>query len=377
MPLRFAPLRLVLMLAACVGCPAIARAADDVAQVRRATAYLDARQDAWAKFPHAQHGQGPDRTSCVSCHTAMPYACARAALGRFTGEAYPSPQSKRMVDQVRLRVAHWDELDSPRFRLLSDSDARKKVESRGTEAVLNTLILALDDAARGRKAPGESTRAALRHLWATQTAAGDDAGSWEWFNFGEEPWEADDSRAFGAALAAIAIGSSPGYRTGALSDAEARGVERLRSYLRRRLPVETLYNRVWILFASTVWDGLLTPDEQRAVVAPMLAKQRADGGWALATLGPYERIDGSALPRDSDAYATGLVLHVLRRSQAGGVQPAFAKGRTWLLTHQRDDGSWPASSMNKRHDPSSMVGKFMSDAGTAFAALVIAETTPP
>jgi hypothetical protein len=47
-----------------------------------------------------------------------------------------------MIAAVGLRVGHWAELDSPRFRLMYDSDDRKKVESRGTEAVINALVLA-------------------------------------------------------------------------------------------------------------------------------------------------------------------------------------------------------------------------------------------
>ena len=43
---------------------------------------------------------------------------------------------------VVLRVEHWAELDSPRFRLMYDANDRKKTESRGTEAVVNALILA-------------------------------------------------------------------------------------------------------------------------------------------------------------------------------------------------------------------------------------------
>ena len=143
--------------------------------------------------------------------------------------------------------------------------------------------------------------------------------------------------------------------------------------MRRRFPDESLYNRIWILYSSTVWDGLLTADEQRAVVAQILAKQRADGGWALATLAHFERIDGSDQARDSDGYATGLIAHVLLRSGRSALQPDVSKALAWLRAHQRADGSWPATSMNKRHDPESMVGKFMSDAGTAFAALALVE----
>ncbi len=43
-------------------------------------------------------------------------------------------------------------------------------------------------------------------MWPLQEIAGDDKGSWPWLEFGhEEPWEADDSRFYGATLAAMRI----------------------------------------------------------------------------------------------------------------------------------------------------------------------------
>src|SRR5262249_58322448 len=119
------------------------------------------------------------------------YAVAGAALGRFAG-GRDAGAAERMIAAVRLRVEHWGELDSPRFRLMYDGDDRKKAESRGTEAVLNALILARADAAHGRAATSAATRTALRYLWAIQATEGNDAGSWDWLNFGLERWEADD-----------------------------------------------------------------------------------------------------------------------------------------------------------------------------------------
>src|SRR5262249_14356946 len=156
-------------IAAATGWAAAARAGDaeDPARVRRAIAYLHARQDARSRFATAARGEGADRTTCVSCHTGISYALARPALGRFTEGPDPSAPEERMIAAVRLRVEHWAELDSPRFRLMYDSDDRKKAESRGTQAVLNAPILARDDAARGRASAGpEVGRAACRaRVW--------------------------------------------------------------------------------------------------------------------------------------------------------------------------------------------------------------------
>jgi squalene-hopene/tetraprenyl-beta-curcumene cyclase len=368
-------LRIATVTAAALGWADAAEAGDaqDPARVRRAIAYLDERQEAWSRFPKARRGEGADATSCVSCHTGISYALARPALGRFVAAAAPAAPLERILAAVALRVEHWAELDSPRFRLMYDGDDRKKAESRGTEAVFNAVVLARDDVARGRESAGAATRRAFRHLWATQATEGSNSGSWDWINFGLEPWEADGSRAFGAALAAIAVGSAPGYLDRPLDEGAARGVALLRDYLRRRYPAESLYNRLWILEASKAFPGLLSADQSREVVDQLLAVRRGDGGWALATLGTFERVDGTPQARDSDGYATGLVLHALLRAGSPVDRPEVAEGLGWLRSHQQGDGSWPGRSVNKERDPAGFVGKLMSDAATAFAALALIE----
>jgi squalene-hopene/tetraprenyl-beta-curcumene cyclase len=355
------------------GASANAGDTEDLARVRRAISYLDDRQDQWSRFAKAQRGEGADRTTCVSCHTGVSYALARPGLRPIAATPGPSPPEERMVAAVVLRVEHWAELDSPRFELMYDHDDHKKAESRGTEAVLNALILARDDAARGRAKPSSATRPAFQHLWATQKIEGDSAGSWDWLKFGLEPWEANGSRAFGAALAAIAVGSAPGYREQGLDEAASKGVRSLRDYLLRRFPEESLFNRLWILEASTSFEGLLSADQRREVIDQLLAVRREDGGWALADLGTFKRSDGTPQARDSDGYATGLAIHALLRNGSPSARPEVAQALGWLRSHQQGDGSWPARSMNKERDPATFIGKLMSDAATAIAALSLIE----
>jgi squalene-hopene/tetraprenyl-beta-curcumene cyclase len=368
-------LRIVTITAAAAGWAATVTAGDaeDPARVRRAIAYLDDRQDQWSRFAKAQRGEGVDRTTCVSCHTGVSYALTRPALRPFAATPGPSAPEQRMIAAVGLRVEHWAELDSPRFELMYDHDDRKKAESRGTEAVLNALILARDDTSSGRAKSSSATRTAFQHLWATQTTEGDSAGSWDWLNFGLEPWEANGSRVFGAVLAAVAVGSAPGYLDQGLDEAASRGVRSLRDYLHRRFPKESLFNRLWILEASTTFEGLLSADQRREVIDQLLAVRRDDGGWALADLGTFKRVDGTPQARDSDGYATGLVLHALLRDGSPSVRPEVARGLGWLRSHQQGDGSWPGRSVNKERDTATFVGKLMSDAATAVAALVLIE----
>src|SRR5438128_9555690 len=50
---------------------------------RAAAAYLDGRLDWWLHWPNAARDHD---TSCVSCHTAVPYALARPALHAALGD---------------------------------------------------------------------------------------------------------------------------------------------------------------------------------------------------------------------------------------------------------------------------------------------------
>jgi len=351
-----------------------AKAGDGVAagwDKQAAAQYLDGRQDAWFAFGAADRGRGATKTSCVCCHMLVPYALARPTLRRLAGDTQPAAAEERLFAQTKRRVANWDALDTPAWRLLYDFNADKKKESLGTEAVLNALMLASDDRDRGRTTPGDETKKALDILWSVQAAGGENRGSWDWLDFDLEPWESDRGRYYGATLAAVAVGTAPGYLD-AKTDAATRGrVDELRGYLRGHYADQPLYNRVWTLWASQALGGVLSEGEVDQAVAAVLAKQNDDGGWGLSSLGDYARQDGTPQAKDSDGYATGLILHVLQTAGRRADPSKLAKGLDWLRTHQKPTGAWPADSLNKKRDPDSFVGKFMADAATAFATLAL------
>ena len=101
-----------------------------------AVGYLDRRGAEWFKFGGARRGQGASTTSCVSCHTLLPYALARPVLRRMSGDKTPTEYETKALDQVKSRVTNWDRLDTEAFQLFYDFDHAKKIQSRGTEAVL-------------------------------------------------------------------------------------------------------------------------------------------------------------------------------------------------------------------------------------------------
>lgn len=322
--------------------------------------HLDDRAQAWLDFSGAYRGEGATRTTCLSCHSFVPYLLVRSA----TGDIPAGPRAKSL-DQIKARVAHWSELDTPAWKLPYDHSAEKKRQSRGTEAVLNALVLASDDRARKLDEPSPATKAALEHLWSTQRTDGPDAGSWDWLDFGLEPWEAGDGRFYGATLAARAAGHDP-------KSAEVRPrVDRLRGYLRSKAADQGLFNRVALLRASADLDGLLTEPARTKLVDEVLATQNPDGGWSLASLGDYERSDGTPEDKGSDGFATGFVLDALRASGTPRSHPAVVRGLVWLRGHQQKDGGWTTVSLNKKRDPKSHVGQFMSDAATAYAVMAL------
>jgi hypothetical protein len=233
------------------------------------------------------------------------------------------------------------------------------------------LILATRDTQNGTVS--DDTRQAFDNLWSLQMKSGEVAGAWPWLNFRNEPWEAADATYFGAALAAIAASTVPNHY---LSNPDIQGgLKLLRAYLKRGEEHEHLFDRVMLLWVSTKMPGLLNRDEQQGIVNAALSEQREDGGWSLSTLAPWKRLDGTSLMPQSDGYATGLMALVLQDVGITGVRSPVGRGLSWLAQHQdRTSGSWPAVSLNAERNPASDVGRFMSDAATAYAVLALSKS---
>ena len=98
----------------------------------KAARYLDERMDVWF-VKSKKLRTGDVQTSCVSCHTVGPYALARPMLRKAAGVKAPAPQEERLLRETLLRVATYDSHE-PLYKSKED-------ESRGSEAVLNLLVL--------------------------------------------------------------------------------------------------------------------------------------------------------------------------------------------------------------------------------------------
>jgi hypothetical protein len=345
-----------------------------------AAAYLDERMDLWfARAKKLETGEG--ETSCVSCHTTIPYMLARSSLRRAMGVNRPTPHETRILDEVARRVDTYDS-----HQPLYDFSDDKKTESRGTEAVLNTLILAIADSELPRDTPSEPAAKALRHLWETQRPD----GSWDWLDFGLEPFETTTAGYYGATLAALAVGRSPETK----DSAALAGMGKLRAYLNDNYGNQNAFNRTWFLLASTRWKGLIGSETRTELIADLERRQRDDGGWSLESIGAWKwskteapfQAPGkpdSALLERSDGYATGLIVYALRESGVSIDRSSLKRGIQWLRANQREvqltQGThlaWRSHSLNFDREHGGDKGEpwrrmFMSDSATSFAALAL------
>jgi squalene-hopene/tetraprenyl-beta-curcumene cyclase len=346
-----------------------------------AAAYLDARMDLW--FANGTKLKtGDSQTACVSCHAGLAYAISRPVLRRVMHVDTPSTQEAKLIDDTTRRVETYNT-----HQVLYDFNERRQIESRGTEAVLNAVILTSADVAKNLREPSAPAKKALARMWETQRAD----GRWDWLEFGLEPWETTEAVYHGATFAAFAAGTALGPPDAAAT----AGIARLRAYLSSNYQTQHLYNRTWALLASTRLKRVVTDAQRDALISDLVRAQRDDGGWSLESMGPWKwsktappvKSPGdldAALLTQSDGYATGLVVYTLTQAGVARDHAAIRKGIRWLETNQRTipvpdipGRAWHAHSLNYDREHGGEKGEpwrrlFMSDTATAFAILALA-----
>jgi squalene-hopene/tetraprenyl-beta-curcumene cyclase len=328
---------------------------------KAAAAYLDGRATWWTTWPNAARDRG---TYCMSCHTTLPYALARPALRGLLGERAPSAAEQKIMGNLLTRAKNWREIEP--WYPDQTRGIPKTSESRAIESVMNALVLSRRDAIAGKTS--DETRTALDVMWALQMKTGPESGAWTWLNFKMDPWESPNSPYFGASMAALAIGSAPeGYVN---SPDIAERLTALRGYFQRQHGNVSLLNQLHGVWVSSRVPNLLTADQRKATIDAALALQQPDGGWSTVALGSYTRSDNSESDTRTDGYATALATLALQSAGMTASDARVSRGLDWLRRNQdRTTGRWMAVSPNKKRDPESDPGKFMSDAATAYAVL--------
>jgi squalene-hopene/tetraprenyl-beta-curcumene cyclase len=289
----------------------------------KAAAYLDA-------------GAHAHENNCFACHATFAYLAARPALA---ATASVHQETRQALERSAAKFA---------AERLSPEDKPDRV----TAVVLTAVALAGHDAATSGKLQ-PLTRKTLDRIWDLQR----EDGGWNWIKAGNAPSETDDH--FGVTTAAIGVAAAPdGY---AATPQARRGLDGIRRYLHAHPPA-TIHQRAMLLLAAARVDGLMSPQQARQTADELFSLQRRDGGWVMAGLGDWKRVDGEPLDRTaSDGYGTGFVLYVLRRGAGVPAEdPRLRKAVAWLETHQRASGCWFTRSPHKNDELSTY-------AGTAYA----------
>ena len=290
----------------------------------RAVHFLDSASLNWQK-----------QRKCFTCHTNYAYLYARPSIpGRSSANATVREFAYDLVERRwREKGPRWD-----------------------AEVVATAAALAFNDEATfGTLHP--VTSQALDRIESIQRAD----GGFNWLKCNWPPFESDDH--YGVTLAAIAIGVAPdGY---ADTPRGTRMLAGIRRYLKAH-PAPTMHHKAMILWAGSYLDGLVTDSQKQQAVKELLALQKDDGGWGLATLGEWKRSDET--PQDtasSDGYGTGFMIYVLRRSGVPAADKRIGRGIAWLKSHQRQSGRWFTRSLNRDNH------HFITHAGTAFAVMAL------
>lgn len=296
---------------------------------------------------------------CVTCHTNGTYMTIRPALSPKLG----APQEEIR----RFFISSLEQLAG------KESEAQQQGVVPAQAIYIAAGLSEWD--AHVTKTLSPETGRALALMLKLQR----DSGTWGALDC----WPPYESSAFHlASVAAMAIGTAPGWLANLKDPALQSAVDGLKKYLRTETPKQD-YDRTLLLWASTRLPDLLPADRKQELIQLVLGKQRPDGGWSIRTFGEPEqwgngnraeklRDEPEFADPPSDGHQTGLAIIVLRESGVPANDPRIQKGIAWLLSNQRASGRWWTRSLNtdKWH--------FITYSGTAFPlrALQLCDALP-
>ena len=278
------------------------------------------------------------QTGCVSCHNQSLPALARQAAGM------------RGITIERAVASHPDEAT---LRAWKPRISASFVGACGGSGYIPTTTYALVSMAAEKMPASGITDSVAVCLASRQSPDGS--------------WKVNDVRPplSGSPMlyTALAIRALDTYAPPALRGDTDRRIEAGRAFLLRTEPHDTQEEAMKLM--GLVW-ARATSAEVASQAHRVKALQRADGGWGQTPL------------MASDAYATGQALEALRLAGLSPATANYRKGVTYLLTTQREDGSWFVQSRGFGFQPYREYGfphgrsQFISAAATSWAIMALA-----
>ncbi|MFO0868592.1 MAG: hypothetical protein U0935_06545 [Pirellulales bacterium] len=308
----------------------------------KAVAHLDQGAQAWS-----------GGRKCISCHTNGTYMQIRPALTPHFGPP--------AAEQREFYVSQLKSLQGLERKQLRQS-------TRPAQVIYLAAGLAEWDAHVTRQLSAE-TGEALALMCDIQL----DSGTWGTLDC----WPPFESDAYHeATVAAMAIGTAPGWLAGLQDEKQKAAVTKLQQYLRSTPPLHD-YSRVLLLWASTRMPDLLTREQQQELVEVLWKHQRSDGGWSIRTFAAPEAWGGGGRAAKlrgepefanppSDGHQTGLAILVLRAAGVPAAEPRLQRGVAWIKANQRESGRWWTRSLNTDS------WHFITYSGTAYPLLALA-----
>jgi hypothetical protein len=246
-------------------------------------------------------------------------------------------------------------------RLLERIDLPR--DTRPGWSMVNTPALYLSLMAISIPKQDSVTADELRRIAAHLLRHQEKDGSWAWSSAPPKnrPPPVFESDEVATLLAYVALG--PQVRAEPKEKSDVRDArEKAAAWLAKAKPTDTTQALALRLLVPAV-AGKPAKDMQPEI-DQLLGRQNKDGGWG--------QLQGAA----SDAYATGQVLYVLSLAGMNKDRHEVRRGVTFLVSTQKDDGSWP---MTARSHPSAEPSKNpvpITYFGSAWATLGLLRSVP-
>ena len=313
-----------------------------------------------------------DKVSCLSCHTSVSYALGRPALRHVAGEDRPTahesaaaragPAPGRALGRARHARGSASPTTSTSGRRSNRGAPRRSSTPwswPGTTAAAASPPRAIRPGRPSAISGRPSTRTARKPARGTGSTSGSVPGR------PARPLLRGDARRH-RRRHGPRVSQGRGRRDRERASTGSAGTSA------SQLEKQNLHNRLFALWASTAIDGLLTADQRQQIIEQVLAKQQENGGWSLSSLVDCKRQDGTPQETGSGRlrHGPGAARPPARRRSPRISPPSAGDWRGSAPISSRT-GNWVGVSLNKRRDPKTHVGKFMSDAATAFAILAL------